>query len=215
MDVFAELDERNRTTVRDVDREALASTIINFMDLLKYNFKQTDLCVPRRAADAPCGVARSHQAWRQISETVRPLTTPLRRDTMRNNLAMGDKRTVRDVLHWTLAKFEKHKKRAYVARFLAPLNIPPEFMHDPSARLRCAHRAARALTPLPPQACKRSCRSTTPCEPSSRRSTASWRPRSVQAAAPSARRWPQGRRPRPVDSWPPLRRGSRTPHRRS
>lgn len=59
MDVFSQLDERNQTTVRDVDREALASTIINFMDLLKYNFKQTDLCVSRRAVAVPYGAARS------------------------------------------------------------------------------------------------------------------------------------------------------------
>jgi len=54
----------------------------------------------------------------------------------RDGLAAGDKRTVYAVLAYILARLPQLKKRAYVARYLMPVEVPPEFMHDESVIVR-------------------------------------------------------------------------------
>ena len=45
-------------------------------------------------------------------------------------LLRGDRNVIYPVLNYVLAKFSALKKRAYVARYLLPLDIPNEFQHD-------------------------------------------------------------------------------------
>ena len=53
----------------------------------------------------------------------------------------GDKETMQGVMHWCLSRYEHLKKRAYLAKYLMPVEIPPEFMgedlvHELSTRLK-------------------------------------------------------------------------------
>jgi len=53
----------------------------------------------------------------------------------------GDKETMQGVMHWCLSRYDHLKKRAYLAKYLMPVEIPPEFMnedlvHELSARLK-------------------------------------------------------------------------------
>lgn len=43
---------------------------------------------------------------------------------------MGSKPVVHPILHWLLQRLPELKKRAYLARFLAKLEIPSEFLLD-------------------------------------------------------------------------------------
>ncbi len=45
-------------------------------------------------------------------------------------LQHGDKETLHTVMHWSLHRFDHLKKRAYLAKFLMPIDIPPDFMGD-------------------------------------------------------------------------------------
>ena len=42
----------------------------------------------------------------------------------------GDKETMFNTMEWCLNRFEHLKKRAYLAKYLMPLEIPPEFQGD-------------------------------------------------------------------------------------
>ncbi|KAJ1452479.1 intraflagellar transport protein 81 [Pelagophyceae sp. CCMP2097] len=55
---------------------------------------------------------------------------PSARDAFEHGLGAGDKLVVYPVLHWLLEKLDVHRKRAYIARFLLPLDVPPEFLQD-------------------------------------------------------------------------------------
>ena len=48
----------------------------------------------------------------------------------RNSLLNGDKDTMTIVLHDVLQNFDRYKKRAYLAKYLMPLDIPPEFRNE-------------------------------------------------------------------------------------
>jgi hypothetical protein len=39
----------------------------------------------------------------------------------------GDKDILHTVMHWTLQRFDHLQKRAYLAKFLMPVEVPPEF----------------------------------------------------------------------------------------
>lgn len=55
----------------------------------------------------------------------------------------GNKAQVYPALHWLLEGLERHRTRAYVARFLAPVDVPPELANEPA--LREALEGHRAL----------------------------------------------------------------------
>ena len=57
--------------------------------------------------------------------------------------AAGATTTVHPALHWLLGDVERHRTRAYVARFLAPVDVPPHLLDD--AALRRLERAHPAL----------------------------------------------------------------------
>ena len=52
-------------------------------------------------------------------------------EEFQNGLAQGEKPVIYPILHWALQKLPALKKRAYVARFLAPVDVPAEFMQEP------------------------------------------------------------------------------------
>ena len=47
-----------------------------------------------------------------------------------NMLSNGDNETLHDIMHWCLQRFDHLKKRAYLAKYLMPLEVPPEFMNE-------------------------------------------------------------------------------------
>ena len=57
--------------------------------------------------------------------------------------AAGATTTVHPALHWLLGDVERHRTRAYGARFLAPVDVPPHLLDD--AALREAFEHHRAL----------------------------------------------------------------------
>lgn len=61
-------------------------------------------------------------------------------------LNKGDKATVYPIFNYVLSKFSQLKKRAYVARFLLPIDVPPEYlMHDEDGSLQDAVASYRQL----------------------------------------------------------------------
>ena len=53
-----------------------------------------------------------------------------RMEDFQTMLMNGDKEILHSVMHWCLQKFEHLQKRAYLAKYLMPIEIPPEFMSD-------------------------------------------------------------------------------------
>jgi intraflagellar transport protein 81 len=51
-------------------------------------------------------------------------------EDFQNLLYSGDKDIIYTIMHWCLSKFEHLSKRAYLAKFLVPLDIPAEFKKD-------------------------------------------------------------------------------------
>ncbi len=49
-------------------------------------------------------------------------------DDFREGLSHGERYIVYPILYWLLKSFPVHKKRAYLGRFLAPLQVPQEFL---------------------------------------------------------------------------------------
>ncbi|OQS07614.1 Intraflagellar Transport Protein 81 [Thraustotheca clavata] len=49
-------------------------------------------------------------------------------EDFRENLTRGERMVVYPILYWALKNFPVHKKRAYLGRFLAPLQVPQEFL---------------------------------------------------------------------------------------
>ncbi|XP_051524579.1 intraflagellar transport protein 81 homolog isoform X2 [Myxocyprinus asiaticus] len=50
--------------------------------------------------------------------------------SFRQGLVIGSKPVVHPILHWLLQRIPELKKRAYLARFLAKLEVPAEFLQD-------------------------------------------------------------------------------------
>jgi len=46
-------------------------------------------------------------------------------------LMNGDKDILHTVLHWCLQRFDHLQKRAYLAKYLMPIEVPPEFQGEP------------------------------------------------------------------------------------
>jgi len=51
-------------------------------------------------------------------------------EQFRQSLLTGDKDTITIVLHDILQSFDRYKKRAYLAKYLMPMDIPPEFRNE-------------------------------------------------------------------------------------
>lgn len=51
-------------------------------------------------------------------------------DSFREGLSAGHRHIVYPVLSWLLSSFEQHVKRAYLGKYLAPVQIPTEFLHQ-------------------------------------------------------------------------------------
>jgi intraflagellar transport protein 81 len=51
-------------------------------------------------------------------------------EDFQNLLMSGDKDMLNTIAHWCLQRFDSLQKRAYLAKFLMPIDIPPEFMND-------------------------------------------------------------------------------------
>lgn len=49
---------------------------------------------------------------------------------MRQGLAQGSKETIHPILFWALSRLPDLQKRAYLARFLQKIEVPPEIMQD-------------------------------------------------------------------------------------
>lgn len=52
-------------------------------------------------------------------------------DEFQAGIANGDKKTLYPILSYVLSRFTQLKKRAYVARYLLPIDVPPELSTDP------------------------------------------------------------------------------------
>jgi len=52
------------------------------------------------------------------------------RSSFRQGLVTGSKPVIHPILHWLLQRVPELKKRAYLARFLAKLEVPAEFLQD-------------------------------------------------------------------------------------
>lgn len=67
-------------------------------------------------------------------EFLQLLKFPLPRDVenFREALIHGDRQVLLPILHWALKNLQGHKKRAYLGRFLAPLNVPQEYFGNES-----------------------------------------------------------------------------------
>ena len=53
-----------------------------------------------------------------------------RQEDFQTMLLNGDKEILHSITHWCLQKFEHLQKRAYLAKFLLPIDIPSEFLND-------------------------------------------------------------------------------------
>ena len=52
------------------------------------------------------------------------------RNTFRQNLVSGEKHVIHPILFWLLNNIDELKKRAYLAKYLVKLDIPPEILGD-------------------------------------------------------------------------------------
>ncbi|ETW10174.1 hypothetical protein H310_00544 [Aphanomyces invadans] len=64
-------------------------------------------------------------------------------ESFREGLTHGERYVVYPILYWALKNFSAHKKRAYLGRFLAPLQVPQEFLGNDS--LNTMHEHYKAL----------------------------------------------------------------------
>jgi intraflagellar transport protein 81 len=51
-------------------------------------------------------------------------------EDFQNLLMSGDKETLNSIAHWCLQRFDSLQKRAYLSKFLMPIDIPAEFLND-------------------------------------------------------------------------------------
>lgn len=50
----------------------------------------------------------------------------------RQGLVVGDKVAIHPIMKWSLEKLPELKKRAFLARFLVKVEVPPDFVADPT-----------------------------------------------------------------------------------
>mmetsp|Transcript_15301 Transcript_15301/g.43738 ORF Transcript_15301/g.43738 Transcript_15301/m.43738 type:complete len:638 (-) Transcript_15301:436-2349(-) len=51
-------------------------------------------------------------------------------EEFQKSFVAGDKRTLYPIIHWLLSDLERLRKRAYLAHYLVPIDVPPEFLGD-------------------------------------------------------------------------------------
>lgn len=87
-------------------------------------------CDDQHAIDAK-GEPRDAMALRVVSFLqVLKYPVPADIDSYQALLMTGDPNSIYPILAYVLSKLPALKKRAYVARYLLPVEVPPEFMHD-------------------------------------------------------------------------------------
>ena len=104
------------------------------------------ICEVVISIDGDLGILSNENAESKISRitgflVVMKYITDEQVDIFQNLFLDGDKETMQGVLHWCLSRYDHLKKRAYLAKYLMPVEIPPEFMnedlvHELSARLK-------------------------------------------------------------------------------
>ena len=52
-------------------------------------------------------------------------------EQFQDSLMGGDMEVLHSIIYWTLQKFDHLKKRAYLSRYLLPVDVSPDFMGDP------------------------------------------------------------------------------------
>jgi len=50
------------------------------------------------------------------------------------DIVHGEKRTLQHILYWLLSRLPDLGRKAYTAKFLVPIQIPDEYMHDEEMR---------------------------------------------------------------------------------
>jgi intraflagellar transport protein 81 len=67
----------------------------------------------------------------RITEFLRVMNYPSNFDQQfQNNLMQGDRKTIYPILYYLLKNLPDLRKRGYLAKFLVPINIPPEMLTD-------------------------------------------------------------------------------------
>lgn len=56
-----------------------------------------------------------------------------------NMMMDGDKDVLHDVMFWCLQGYDRLKKRAYLAKYLMPVDVPAEFLSDPTVDENLQH----------------------------------------------------------------------------
>lgn len=113
-------------------------TLVDFDELSPLDLTQvlTDVFAeidPKLAADVRDTARDQHAAKMMTTLTILKFNVPRnedQREAFQRGLAAGDKAVVYPVMHWLLDRLKMHKKRAYVARFLLPIDVPPEYLQD-------------------------------------------------------------------------------------
>lgn len=116
-DVFAELDPRQKREVRNENPDISAARLLEFIMVLNYKLP-TDLSVEliKIALSCICGCDSF-----TFSNSV----------PYREQLMAGSPSVIHPLMHYVLSKQPSLKKRAYLARFLKPVEVPEEHFADP------------------------------------------------------------------------------------
>lgn len=111
----------------------LGLTLVGFDEKSNFELLQVlnDVLVEMDASKHSVDLRRESDEARAMRylEFLQLLKFPLPRDLegFRDALMQGDRQVVYAILHWALKSLPTHKKRAYLGRFLAPLNVPQEY----------------------------------------------------------------------------------------
>jgi intraflagellar transport protein 81 len=70
-----------------------------------------------------------------VSEFLKVLAYQSTFDTnWENGLINGDRKVIYPIYYYLLVNLELHKKRAYLAKYLVPLDIPADYAGDPEIK---------------------------------------------------------------------------------
>jgi hypothetical protein len=111
--------------VRDEPAEVAGPRMMGFLQLLKYPLPPgPEGCVP--LSPLPSLPLPSSP----LSLPSPPLPSSSLSDAFMRGLLSGGRGAIYPVLVYLLPRLQQLKKRAYVARYLVPVDVPPEFAHD-------------------------------------------------------------------------------------
>ncbi len=112
--------------VRDEPAEVAGPRMMGFLQLLKYPLPPgPEGCVFLSPHSRPVPSPRS-----PLSPPSPPLPSSSLSDAFMRGLLSGGRGAIYPVLVYLLPRLQQLKKRAYVARYLVPVDVPPEFAHD-------------------------------------------------------------------------------------